>query len=64
MRGEADRESDLEIRVEFRRAKTIWEFIRLERKLGGKLGVKVDLVMKKTLKPGIGKEILREVVAI
>jgi len=64
VRGEADRESDLEIRVEFRRAKTIWEFIRLERKLGGKLGVKVDLVMKKTLKPGIGKEILREVVAI
>ena len=64
MRGEADRESDLEIRVEFRRAKTIWEFIRLERKLGGKLGVKVDLVMKKTLKPGIGKEILREVVCV
>ena len=64
VRGEADGESDLDILVEFERAPTLWEFIRLERGLGDKLGVKVDLVMKKTLKPGIGEAVLKEVVAV
>ncbi len=64
VRGEADTESDLDILVEFDRSPTLWELIRLERELGDKLGVKVDLVMKKTLKPGIGEAILKEVVAV
>jgi predicted nucleotidyltransferase len=64
VRGEADEESDLDILVEFEDPPTLWEFIRLERELGDKLGVKADLVMKKTLKPGIGEEILKEVVAV
>ena len=64
VRGEADEESDLDILVEFEDPPTLWEFIRLERELGDKLGVKVDLVMKKTLKPGIGEAILKEVVAV
>jgi len=63
-RGEADDRSDLDILVEFERAPTLWEFIRLERELGDKLGVRVDLVMKKSLKPGIGGAILKEVVAV
>lgn len=64
VRGEVDGDSDLDILVEFERAPTLWEFIRLERELGDKLGVKVDLVMEKTLKPGIGEAVLREVVAV
>ena len=64
VRGEADTESDLDILVEFEQAPTLWELIRLERELGDKLGVKVDLVMKKTLKPGIEEAILKEVVAV
>ena len=64
VRGEADTESDLDILVEFNRAPTLWEFIRLEREMSDKLGVKLDLVMKKTLKPGIGEAILKEVVAV
>jgi len=64
VRGEADGESDLDILVEFERAPTLWAFIRLERELSDKLGVKVDMVMKKTLKPRIGKEVLKEVVAV
>ena len=64
VRDEADTESDLDILVEFEQAPTLWELIRLERELGDKLGVKVDLVMKKTLKPGIGEAILKEVVAV
>ena len=63
-RGEADDRSDLDILVEFEREPTLWEFIRLERELGDELGVKVDLVMKKSLKPGIGGAILKEVVAV
>ena len=64
-RGEADDRSDLDILVEFERVPpTLWELIALERKLGDKLGVKVDLVMKKSLKPGIGEAILKEVVAV
>jgi hypothetical protein len=63
-RGEADDRSDLDILVEFERAPTLWEFIRLERELGDKLGLRVDLVMKKSLKPGIGGAILKEVVAV
>ena len=64
VRGEADTESDLDILVEFDRSPTLWQLIRLERELGDMLGVKVDLVMKKTLKPGIGEAILKEVVAV
>jgi predicted nucleotidyltransferase len=64
VRGEANEESDLDILVEFEDPPTLWEFIRLERELGDKLGVKADLVMKKTLKTGIEEAILKEVVAV
>ncbi len=63
-RGDANEESDLDILVEFEDAPTLWEFIRLNRELGDKLGVKADLVMKKTLKPGIEEAILKEVVVV
>lgn len=50
--------------MEFSRAPTLYEFIRLERYLEEQLSIKVDLVLKKTLRPRIGKHILDEVVAI
>jgi predicted nucleotidyltransferase len=46
------------------RAPTLYEFIRMERYLSEQVGIKVDLVMKKTLLPYIGKRILAEVVAV
>ncbi len=64
VRGEADGESDLDILVEFERAPTLWELVRLERELGDKVGVKVDLVMKKSLKPHVRDAVLKEVVAV
>ena len=64
VRGEADGESDLDILVEFERAPTLWELVRLERELGEKMGIKVDLVMKKNLKPHIRDAVLKEVVAV
>jgi hypothetical protein len=43
---------------------SLLDFVRLENFLSEKLGVKVDLVEKGTLKPRIGKRILKEVVTI
>ena len=56
--------SDLDILVEFKEAPSLFEFIRLEHQLSDLLGVKVDLVMKDSLKPAIGKRILQEVVPV
>lgn len=64
VRDDAKRESDLDLLVEFHRAPTMFEFVRLERHLTKILGVKVDLVMKTALKPEIGKRILAEVVPV
>ena len=64
VRGEARKRSDLDLLVEFDRAPTLLEFVRLERQLGELLGVKVDLVMKSALKPRIGARILSEVIPV
>jgi uncharacterized protein len=51
VRGEARKTSDLDLLVDFEEAPTLVEYIRMERLLSEELGIKVDLVMKKTLKP-------------
>lgn len=63
-RGEQRKSSDLDILVEFYEAPSLFEFIRLERYLRNILKIKVDLVMKDSLKPYIGKHILDEVIYI
>ena len=55
---------DLDLLVDFDDAPTLFGFIRLENELSQLLGVKVDLVMKKGLKPALGERILSEAVAI
>ncbi len=64
VRGENTPKSDLDVLVEFSRTPTIFRFVHLENYLSDSLGVKVDLVMKDSLKPNIGKYILKEVEAI
>ena len=54
-------ESDLDLLVEFHKTPTLFQFIRLENYLTELLGVEVDLVMKDSLKPSIGKRVLKEV---
>jgi predicted nucleotidyltransferase len=61
VRGEQSEGSDLDILVEFERAPSFFEFVRLENYLSELLNLKVDLVMKSALKPTIGRQILREV---
>lgn len=60
MRGEAGSGSDLDLLVTFDRTPTLFQFVAVENFLSDKLGVKVDLVMKFSLKPEIGKRILAE----
>jgi predicted nucleotidyltransferase len=64
VRGEVKKRSDLDLLVEFDRAPTFFEFVRLERQIGELLGLKVDLVMRTALKPAIGARILEEIVPI
>ena len=54
--------SDLDILVEFEKPPSFFQFLRIEQFLSELLGVKVDLVMKESLKPNIGRHILQEIV--
>ena len=64
VRGEENKESDVDILVEFEEPIGIFQFLELEEYLGGILGIKVDLVSRKALKPHIGKRILEEVILV
>lgn len=64
IRNEQKAGSDLDVLVEFEELPSLFEFVRLQNELHDLIGIKVDLVMKDTLKPAIGKRILREVVVI
>lgn len=64
VRGEQVPGSDLDILVEFERTPSLFEFVELQDHLSELLGVPVDLVMKSTLKPAIGRYILDEVVSV
>ena len=64
VRGEQTPSSDLDLLVEFDPAVRfgLLTYCELESLLSDRLAVKVDLVMKKALKPRIGERILQEVV--
>ena len=64
VRNEETPKSDLDILVTFSKAPSLFTFIELEEYLSETLGVNVDLVMKNSLKPNIGKKILSEARAI
>jgi predicted nucleotidyltransferase len=56
--------SDVDILVDFEKALGLLEFVRLKNYLSDILGLHVDLVMRKALKPNIGKRVLGEVVYV
>lgn len=62
VRGEQNEDSDLDVLIDFEQAPTLLKFIELENYFSDTIGVKVDLVMKRVLKPRIGKNILAEVI--
>ena len=64
VRNEQKKRSDLDILVEFSEPISLLKFVALERELGEYVGKKVDLAIKKTLKPKIREYVLEEVVYI
>ena len=64
LRGEERTDSDLDILVTFSKTPGLLQFVALQEHLSDMLGVKVDLVMRDSLKPHIGREILKEVVSV
>jgi uncharacterized protein len=62
--GKQKETSDIDILVEFKKAVDLFSFVHLKNYLSNLLGADVDLVMKKALKPNIGKRILRQVVYV
>lgn len=62
--GTPTQDSDIDILVEFKKPIGLVKFLRLENYLTDLMGVKVDLVTKKALKPHIGKTILKELVNV
>ncbi len=66
VREEQSGQSDIDLLVEFEEDAdlTLLDFIQLRDYLGDLLGAKVDLVDRKTLKPAIGEEIIKEAMSI
>ncbi|RLJ08374.1 MAG: nucleotidyltransferase [Candidatus Aenigmatarchaeota archaeon] len=64
VRGEQRKKSDVDVLVEFEQPIGFFKFLELEEYLSKLLGIRVDLVSKKALKPRIGKHILKEAVRI
>ena len=64
VKGEQKKRSDLDILVEFTETIDLFKYIELENYMSEILGVKVDLVMKDTLKPRIKDRILNEAIPV
>ena len=66
VRGEQRADSDLDILIELERPARISlvDLVELELYLSDLLGIKVDLAVKKNLKPRIGERILQEAIAL
>lgn len=62
--AEQKADGDLDLLVTFREAPSLLTFIAIENYLSDELGVRVDLVMKDSLKPTIRKFIMKEVVPV
>ena len=64
LHGEQTEKSDIDILVEFTQPVGLFTFIELEGYLSDLLGLRVDLVLKEGIKPGLKDYILREVVPL
>jgi predicted nucleotidyltransferase len=64
VRKEQKKRSDLDVLVSFSETIDLFMFVELENYLSDILGVKVDLVMKDSLKPRLKERILNEAVYV
>ena len=61
VKGEQKENSDIDMLIELEKPIGFVRFMRLENALSQLLGVRVEMVTRKALKPHIGKRILQEV---
>ncbi len=59
-RGEAKKNSDIDILVRFSKRKSLLAMVRLERELSEALGRKVDLLTEKAISPYLREYILKD----
>ncbi len=64
VRDEQTKESDLDVLVEFDEPVSLFDLVRLENELSTRLGVTVDLVTKRSLKPRIKDRVTDDVVYV
>ncbi len=64
VRGEQTEKSDIDILFDFNRGMTFFKLVRLKEMLSNLFNKNVDIAIKTSLKPKIGKKILSEVVYI
>jgi len=64
VRSEQKKDSDLDILVPFKEDPSLLTYIAIENYLSDLLGIKVDLVMKDSLKPKIWQQILQEAILV
>ena len=64
VRSQQKKDSDLDVLVTFREDPSLLTYIAIENYLSDLLGVKVDLVMKDSLKPKMRQQILREAIPV
>ena len=62
--GNFNKESDVDILVEFTKPVGLIEFIKLEEYLQDLLGIKVDLVLRDGIKPALRSNILKQAVYV
>lgn len=62
--GVATDASDIDILVDFRRSIDLLRFVHLKNELSDILGLRVDLVMKRAVRPEIGRHIMSDAVFI
>ncbi len=66
LRGEQRQDSDLDLLVDFEKDISLWDVMELEEYLSERLGVRVDLIMKSSLKfrPHTAEKILKSYVPV
>ena len=64
LHGTQRADSDLDVLVSFHEAPSLLRLIELENHLSDLLGVKVDLVVRESLKPRIGEQVLKEAIPV
>ncbi len=60
IKGDFNKDSDLDLLVRFAKRKSLLEMVRIERELSEYLGIKVDLLTEKSISPYIMKVIQKE----